>query len=118
MKNGLEEYVFLWSYNGQYPVAEIKGATYAEVSQALGVPPKSLSKELTPKMDLINSLRTKLPKALINTYTYRIFVGVESMIDPSGKTTTYQYDSSGRLWKIKDHRGRDIEVYQYNYLNK
>ncbi|MDR2362600.1 MAG: hypothetical protein LBD91_07730 [Prevotellaceae bacterium] len=35
-KNDSDKIVYLWGYNYQYPVAEIKGATYAEVKNLLG----------------------------------------------------------------------------------
>lgn len=95
--------VYLWSYHGQYPIAEIKGATYDQVKTALGVAPESLSKEVAPNMNLINALRTKLPHALVNTYTFRPLVGMSTSINPHGMTTYYGYDSFGRLTSVKDN---------------
>lgn len=110
---------YLWSYNYQYPVAEIKNATYDEVKQALGsVSPESISSLSQPNMTVINSLRDKLPNALITTYTYKPLAGIETITDPRGVVTTHEYDEFGQLKFIKDNNGHLIEEYKYNYRNK
>ncbi len=113
---GATHTVYLWGYNYQYPVAKIENATYSEVKTALGnVTPESLSSEVTPNMTNINALRSKLPGALITTYTYKPLLGIDTITSPTGEKTTYQYDSAGRLYQIKDHNGKIIEQYNYNY---
>lgn len=113
---------YLWSYNGQYPVAEIKNATYEQVRNALNgqaeVERISNSNTLSDAdSKKINDLRNNnnLKNALITTYIYKPLVGVETITDPRGITTTYEYDEFGRLKSIKDSNGHLIEEYKYHY---
>lgn len=114
-KDDQEDIVYLWGYNGQYPVAEIKGATYTEVKNALGIFPEDLSSMTNPNMSTINGLRNKLPKALITTYTYSPLIGISTIGAPNGATTTFEYNSDGKLLRIKDPNGKTVEEYQYNF---
>lgn len=65
----------------------------------------------------LNSLRTAFPNALVTTYTYKPMVGVSSVTDENGKTTTYEYDSFNRLATVKDYLGNILKEYQYNFTN-
>ena len=74
IKDNIEHVVYLWGYNGQYPIAKIENATYSAVQTALsGVTPDALAKQPHPNMDQVNALRTALPKALIHTYTCLLY---------------------------------------------
>jgi len=118
-QNEADSITYLWSYKGQYPVAEIKNATYDQVKTALeNTTLESISLLSEPNMEVINKLRNKLPNALISTYTYNPLIGVSSVTDPMGLTTHYEYDEFGRLESIKDHEGNIIESYKYHYHNQ
>ena len=115
-KDGISS-TYLWSYNYQYPIAEIKNATYAQVSNALGVDPATIAVSTTPDMSKINGLRTALPNAFVTTYTYKPLVGMTSKTDPRGIITHYLYDSFGRLGLAKDNNLNIIGLYRYAYQN-
>jgi YD repeat-containing protein len=123
-KDGAENVVYLWGYTGLYPIAEISGATQAEVETAVkavfGVTIDALSAMKTPDEDDLqtNALQDKLPNALVTTSTYKPGVGKLTSTDPSKLMTTYEYDSFGRLLRVKDHTGQMTEQYNYNYINK
>ena len=103
IKDNIEHVVYLWGYNGQYPIAKIENATYSAVQTALsGVTPDALAKQPHPNMDQVNALRTALPKALIHTYTYRPHVGIIAETDSKNVTIHYEYDSMNRLKYIRD----------------
>jgi YD repeat-containing protein len=114
--------VYLWSFRGQYPVAEIKGATYTEVETALTASfIHALWDSASPTeadMQKVNALRTNttLGKAQVSTYTYKPLIGLLTATDPAGLTSTYEYDALGRLLRIKDPAGKVIEDYEYNYI--
>jgi len=114
--------VYLWGYNNQYPVAEIKNATYTEVENvvkrifsitslddfsALSIPDETKLKD--------GSLQNALPSALVTTYTYQPLIGVSTITDPRGITLTYVYDSLNRLQYIKDTNGKTVQSFEYNY---
>jgi len=127
--------VYLWSYFGQYVIAEIKNSTYDEVSNNLGSIDISsssggvatlVSQPFIDGISLvsipdqtaftkINALRALLPNAQITTYTYKPLVGMTSATDSRGVTTNYTYDTFNRLQTIKDLYGRVIQSFDYNY---
>ena len=123
VKDGVDQVVYIWSYKGQYPIAEIKGATYTDVKAALGnytdtqVETLAAKPDPTADMATINNLRTKLPNALVTIYTYKPLVGILTMTDPRGVLTKYDYDSFGRLIKVT-RDNKVIETYDYHYKNQ
>jgi YD repeat-containing protein len=64
---------------------------------------------------LRDNLKTLVPSALIQTYSYKPLTGVISITDPNGMTTRYDYDSFGRLKTIKDNDEKILKSYKYNY---
>ncbi|WP_340067296.1 hypothetical protein [Ascidiimonas aurantiaca] len=108
----------LWGYNGQYPVAKIENATYAEatgpsvnLNMALLEDP-STSAALRSELA---KLRTALPQAMVTTYTYDPLIGMSSMTDASGLTTYYEYDDRNRLKAVKDLNAHLQAQYFYHY---
>lgn len=114
--------VYLWSYNGRFPIAEIENTTYDDVKKALGGLPESISLLDIPEMSKIEALREKLTNAQITTYTYSPFIGRLTKTDPRGVTTYYDYDSFGRLKEVYIKETsmspkRVIESYNYHLVN-
>lgn len=77
--------IYLWSYYGKYPIAEIKGSTYNEVKSALKRKPESLSEESEPNIKNIEQLRRLLPHAQITIYDYKQQIGMKYTSQPDGK---------------------------------
>lgn len=111
--------VYLWSYNNEYPIAEIKNATLAEVSSALsGITPEQLANAAEPDMTKVETLRTALPNAQITTYTYKPLVGITKTTDSRGVTTYYEHDSFYRLkqtYIIENGVKKILQKYDYHY---
>ena len=122
VKDDFEKIVILWGYSNRYPIAEIKGVTYAEVTNK--IPQTTLdavaAKNEPSAADLqtINNLRTSLPDASVTTYTYKPLVGILTSIDPHNQRTTYIYDTFNRLQCVKDHNGKVIGGYEYHFQNQ
>lgn len=117
-----ENRVYLWSYNGLYPVAEIRNATYSQVSGALGSGfiTTLLGKSVPTDSDItaIRALQTSLDDVEVTTYRYQPLVGVTEMTDCRGVTTGFTYDSAGRLadtWRKADGVTETLSTYKYNY---
>lgn len=107
---------YLWSYNNEYPIAEIKNASFDDVSNALhGTTPDELSSSSNPDMSKVNALRADLPNAQVTTYTYKPLIGIWTATDPRGITTTYNYDDFNRLMNIKDLNGKTLKSFDYHY---
>jgi YD repeat-containing protein len=117
--------VYLWSYKGQYPIAEIKNATYAEAETAVKsvfsvTSIDALSALETPNETKLKdgSLQKALPNAQVTTYTYKPLVGMQTMTAPNGIITTYEYDAFGRLKAARNMDNKILENYQYHYYNQ
>lgn len=119
-ENGINT-VYIWSYNGQYPIAEIKNADYATVETILGGANISNNANAILSNATISSflapLRTdsRLKTAMITTYTFDPAYGVTSMTDPRGMISYYEYDNFGRLKLVKDMNGKILKQYEYQY---
>ena len=130
---GVDNIVYLWSYNGQHPIAEIKNATFDEVETVVKTLFSVANIEALSAMAAPNeaklkdgSLQKALPNAHVSTYSYKPLVGMTSATDPSGKTTYYDYDSSNRLTRVYikelDENNKEVvrllHSYNYHYINK
>lgn len=104
---------YLWGYHGQYPIAKIENTNEAALEAVLG----ELKNVNETDLSAINNLRSNssFKSVMITTYTYEPLVGMTSMTDPRGRTTTYHYDDFGRLDWVKDHEGKLLEEYEYHY---
>lgn len=119
--NHSEHVIYLWGYYGQRLVAQIKGATYIEVENALGTSPISLSQLFSP-VSTIAGLQARLPGAQVYTYTYHPYAGVDSETVPNGQTIRYDYDAKGRL--VKSYRTGEngkqeiLQLNNYHIINE
>jgi len=116
--------VYLYGYNNQSLIAEIKNADYAAVVATLGgatavnnfaisIPASKtvIDNFLAP---IRNSLTT-FKDAHVKSYVYKPLIGMISSTDPKGMTTYYEYDNFQRLLNVKDQNGNIIKNYDYHY---
>lgn len=129
-KDATDKVIYLWSYKGVYPIAEIRNATYTQVSSAVsavfGKTIDALSQTIYSEQNSeslrtsLNNLRNNgnLSGALVTTYTYKPLVGILTTTNPAGNTTYYEYDPFNRLSRIYIKNGstqQTIEQFNYNY---
>jgi YD repeat-containing protein len=126
VKDGAENIAWVWSYGGQYPVAEINMGSYTyqqieeAVESAFSVSSlDALAEQNTPNETALRTgaLQEALPDALVTTYTYKPLVGVRTVTSPNKVVTTYNYDAFGRLQSIVDGANKTVESYDYHYKN-
>ncbi len=108
---------YIWGYNREYPIAKIENATYQDIAEALYIPIARLQDYDESNLSQINTLRSRLPNAMVATYTYDPLIGVTSMTDPKGYTMTYHYDDLNRLKFVKDQDGNIVSENEYHYKN-
>ncbi|RZS93148.1 RHS repeat protein [Aquimarina brevivitae] len=125
--NGIHS-IFIWGYHKQYPVAKITNASYTDMPQDLldliaaiqaDSDQENTNLEEIALQEKLNTLRAHpyFSNSAVTTYTYDPLIGIKSVTDPRGYTTSYQYDSLGRLQLIKDNDGHLISENKYNYKN-
>lgn len=115
--------VYLWGYNCQYPLLEIKNANYAEVAAVLtqavidNLNGNSHTEAMMETLitNAANKLRTALPQAMVTSYTYKPLVGMTSKTDTRGITEYYKYDGMQRLQAILDHLNYVNKSFDYHY---
>jgi YD repeat-containing protein len=117
---------YVWGYNKQYPVAEIKNIDYATLEAVLGGAQAiaDFGNLVYPDDNTVKSflavLRTdaRLAKSLVTTSTYAPLAGITSFMDPSGRSTLFEYDGFQRLLRTRDEKGRILSQQQYHYAGK
>ncbi|MCW8309615.1 hypothetical protein K7A41_00030, partial [Sphingobacterium sp. InxBP1] len=115
--------VYLWGYGGQYPIAEIRNATYAQVDSVLtkaAIDNLNVSTHSEATMETLiknaaDKLRAGLPNAMVTSYTYKPLVGMTSKTDPRGIKESYTYDGMQRLQAILDHLNQVNRAFDYHY---
>lgn len=124
---------FIYGYNKTQLIAKIAGAKYDDVkTNALVVAAITASDNdnTNPATEsalitALENLRTHSSMAgyQITTYTYDPLVGLTTTTSPNGQRELYEYDSAGRLKKVKsaerNNAGAIVEKtlkeYQYHY---
>ncbi|SFC79323.1 hypothetical protein SAMN05421747_12721 [Parapedobacter composti] len=107
---------YLWGYQNLYPVAELKGVSYASIPSSY----KSNVQLNNPASDaalqtLLDGLRSTFPvERLISTYSYKRLVGIQTRVAPNGQAAYYGYDPVGRLVWEKDHNQHIVAQYDYH----
>ena len=113
INRGEEETNYIWDSPTQV-AAEIKGSTYEDIKDALGMKPEEYSMNYFDKPKL-EDLREKLPNAHITLYEYKPQIGVKHLSDPTGRDSFYQYDRSGRLNKTyRVEENGKLQLMEYN----
>ncbi|PZR14753.1 MAG: hypothetical protein DI539_18610 [Flavobacterium psychrophilum] len=117
--------IYIWGYDHNYPVAQIKNTTLPQVLVALGniseTDLNTFEGQGTPSVDYLSriaNLRINLPNAQIDNYTYQPYVGMRTATAPNGITIYYEYDNYGRLVTIKDHDQKVIKKLEYKYQSQ
>ncbi|PWG79527.1 hypothetical protein DDR33_15760 [Pararcticibacter amylolyticus] len=111
---------YLWSYKGEFPVAEVKNATYSQIENILGAGAISSFRALMPDKpaidNFVNPLRAALPNSQIVSYSYSPLKGIRSITDAKKMSSVFEYDNLNRLLNIKNHGGNILKNYSYNYM--
>lgn len=121
--------IYLWTYSGLYPIAEIKNSTIDKVENAVksafGVTSIyalwNLDFKESEHATLENKLQAlrghnSLKDAIVTTYTFRPLVGMLTATNPSGITSYYDYNNMGQLISTKNNQKEMQQALSYNYI--
>lgn len=118
---------YLWGYNYQYPIAEIKNATYDQIAGIIPLTTlEGIAKKMIPSdadFKLITDLQsnTTLKDVHVTAFKYRPLVGLIQRIEPNGMITYYDYDQLNNLkevYIIENGMKKIIQASDYFYKNK
>lgn len=105
----------IWGYSNQYPVLKVEGAQLSDIVLPEIVQLMIVDGNIGPAT--FDFLRSSLPDARITNYTYKPLIGISTVTGPGGLTEYYEYDAANRLESIKDHKGKTVKTFKYNYKN-
>lgn len=106
---------YLWDATGTYPLAQVKGATYSQISSLNGKASNYSSSTLWSEIKGL--VPTTWPTPLISTYSYKPLVGITSITNPSNVTTNYTYDVNNKLYLVRNDDKNILQLYRYGYKN-
>lgn len=109
---------YIWGYGGQYLVAVIQNKAPTDITSIPGLNEIATTPLSGPLSTAQETALRNLSESLVTTYTYSPMVGVTSITDPSGRKTSYEYDSANRLQRVLDQDGKVLEQYDYHYANQ
>lgn len=118
---------YLWGYNYQYPIAEIKNATYAQITAVIpSATLEGIAKKLIPSdadFKLITDLQsnTALKDAHVTAFKYKPLVGLIQRIEPNGAINYYDYDQLNNLKEVyimENGTKKIIQANDYFFKNK
>lgn len=107
---------YVWGFNQSYPVAQVLGSSSSSVlAYITDATIQDMATSDATMRSQVNNVRTNIPGALVNGYTYKPFVGITSQSDINNRITFFEYDGLGRSSFIKDHDGNIVKNFIYNY---
>lgn len=108
--------IFIWDHKAHLPIAKIEGATFASLHEVIG---EELFQSLfddrcnTSMLQMVRDILANTPYQMTD-YRHTPLVGVNSIKQPNTSIGIFNYDSMGRLIRMKEN-GATREEYQYNY---
>src|SRR5690606_40136966 len=110
---------YLWGYQGQYPIACVENATFAELQSVLGSVTVDALQSATVSAASIESALTSLRAALgesrVQGFTFQPLRGLNGELDTRGKWQRYEYDPLGRLRLVFDFEGYVLQEHLYHF---
>jgi YD repeat-containing protein len=104
---------YLWGYNDQYPIAEINGVGYYDVTSSFNASQVYTATTITEIKAIGSSISAALPNAMVSTYAHIPMIGVAATTSPDGRSKYFSYDDYGRLVTVKDDQGYIVKKHEY-----
>lgn len=104
----------VWAWGGMYPAAKVVGKQFSElVSADSSLQSGVLAGNLSSASE--SAIRALTP-AIVTTYRWTPLIGLIQSGAETGRTSGFNYDSSGRLTSVEDDSANTLVSYQYNIL--
>jgi hypothetical protein len=117
--------ITIWGYHKTLPIAQITGAKYSDISSVPAIAAAIAASDADaadPANEgaLLTALENlRLDAALqpysISVNTYDPLIGVTNSVSANGIKQSYEYTTSGKLYRVKNANGQVIKENQYNY---
>lgn len=108
---------YIWGYNESQPVAKIENISYTSISSST-IASIKLHSDAGDTSGLVAdfaTLRSALTNSMVTTYTYKPLIGISTVTDPKGMTTSYDYDEFGRMKTVRDNDAHILSENEYHY---
>lgn len=105
----------LWGYGGLYPIVLMRNVTPSQLASAIHA--SSIHKTIFGWGNLSASNDAafrRIDGASVTTWGWKPFVGLSKKTGPDGRTTSYSYDSYGRLETVTGPDGNIDTEFDYN----
>jgi hypothetical protein len=109
----------VWGYNNTKQILTIENYDASTDNSLISSLVTSLqnysnTNDETNMIKTMLAIQTKVPTKMVSGTTYKPLIGVSKTLDPQGNTTSFEYDSFGRLEFVKDFNGNIIKEYKFN----
>lgn len=107
--------LILWGYEGLYPVVMMRNVTPSQLASTIHA--SGIHKTILGWGDLSSSNDAafrRIGGASVTTWGWKPFVGLSKKTGPDGRTTSYSYDSYGRLETVTGPDGNTDTEFDYN----
>jgi YD repeat-containing protein len=119
--NGLKT-SYIWGYNNTQIIAKVENMAYDDIPATLITAAQSASDVIgtgyneVNVITALNNLRnaSQLSQAFVTAYTYKPLTGLSTVIDARGKKQVYEYDTFGRLERVRDNENNILSENKYH----
>jgi hypothetical protein len=111
--------LLVWGYNKTKLILTIENYDASQDNSLISSLVTSLqnysnTNDETNMIKTMLAIQVKVPDKMVSGTTYKPLIGVSKTLDPQGNTTSFEYDSFGRLEFVKDFNGNIIKEYKFN----
>ncbi len=105
---------YFWGYGGMYLAGRFVNCSLSQLAQRLHAGFNQYDAGWTGISDSNAALFRNIPGVQFTCWRYSPFVGLTEVTDPSGRKTTYTYNSHGHLTGVIGPDGNTLVEYEYS----
>jgi YD repeat-containing protein len=105
---------YFWGYGGLYPVARFINCRIQDLNQRFHTSFNQFDGGWSGIAESNASAFRNVPRVLFTNWKYRILVGISEVTDPSGRKTSYSYNTYGQLTGVTGPDDNPVVEYDYS----